>query len=310
MPFSLLIPTKLHKMTAIQQIAQEIGITSSYLSSILRRCDRQYKAYYITKSSGDLRQIEAPNESLKAIQRWILRNILETIPVNERAQGFVKGRGIEKNARYHLGRRYLLSIDIKGFFPSVTRDKVYDVFLQATNNADVSQIYSILCTFRNRLPQGGVTSPALSNLVFRPVDEKIVDLCSRINITYSRYADDMTFASNDFQALKDLYENVNNVIISGGYALNKQKTRYCSGKNRMIVTGLRLNSGRLTTGRDRKRRIRAALYNHIVKRDQSVNVNEVLGNVAFIRSVEPDYHSKIEAYVCKLRTKCQYNDAD
>ncbi len=284
----------------IERVAQQIGISSSYLSTIVRRCDWQYKAFYRTKRSRDLRRIEAPNTTLKAIQRWILLNVLERVPVSERAQGFVKHRGIRNNAAYHLGRRYLLTIDIKDFFPSIKRDRVRDVFLEATNDVDAAEIYSALCTFRDRLPQGGVTSPILSNLVFRPADAKIIDVCSRGNVTYSRYADDMTFASNDFQALKAIYNQVENIVKSEGFRINRKKTRYSSGNNRMLVTGLTLNSGRLTTGRQRKRRIRAALYNHIVNNDPSVNMNNVLGEIAFIRGIEDDYYVRVQVYVAKL----------
>ena len=180
-------------------------------------------------------------------------------------------------------------------------DKVRDVFVQATNDSDAAQIYSILCTFRGRLPQGGVTSPILSNLVFRPTDEKIIDVCSRMHITYSRYADDMTFASNDFQALKEVHGQLKQLLESAGFKINTKKTRYCSGKDRMLVTGLRLNSGKLTTGRERKRRIRAALYNYVISNDQTINMNRVLGQIAFIRSIEDDYYSKVQRYVSKLR---------
>jgi len=288
--------------TVIEQISRQIGISSSFLIPIVLRCDRYYNAYYIPKRSAELRRIEAPNVTLKAIQEWILLNVLEKLPVSDRAQGFVKERGIRTNAAYHLGKRYLLIIDIKDFFPSIGIDKVRDVFFEATNNADMAQIYSMLCTFRNRLPQGGVTSPILSNLVFRSTDEKIIDLCGRMHVTYSRYADDMTFSSNDFQTLKQVYNQVKQVIESADYKINVKKTRYCSGKNRMLVTGLRLNSGNLTTGRERKRTIRAALYNYIIKNDETVNVNHVLGQIAFIRGIEDDYYSRIQRYVSKLRS--------
>ena len=288
-------------MTVIGRIAQQMGISSSYLVFLVRRCDRQYNGYYITKRSGGLRRIEAPNIALKALQTWILLNVLERLPVSDRAQGFVKQRGIRTNAAYHLGKRYLLIIDIKDFFPSIKIDKVRDVFLQATNDSDTAQIYSVLCTFQGRLPQGGVTSPILSNLVFRATDEKIIDVCSRMNITYSRYADDMTFASNDFQTLKQVCGQVKQAVESAGFKINTKKTRYCSGKDRMLVTGLRLNSGKLTTGRERKRRIRAALYNYVINNDQTVNINRLLGQIAFVRSIEDDYYSKVQTYVSKLR---------
>lgn len=287
-------------MTVIATIAQQIGISSSYLVSLVRRSDRHYKAYYMPKRSGRSRRIEAPGSALKAVQTWVLHNILETLPVSDRAHGFVKQRGIRTNATYHLCKRYLLTIDIKDFFPSIKIDKVRDVFLQTTTDPDVALVFSLLCTFEGRLPQGGVTSPILSNLVFRPTDDRIIDLCSRMHITYSRYADDMTFASNDFQALSQVYPQIQPLLEAAGFKINTRKTRYCSGKHRMLVTGIRLNSGKLTTGRQRKRRIRAALYNSIVKDDQTINMNRILGEIAFIRSIEPDYYPRLQGYVSKL----------
>jgi RNA-directed DNA polymerase len=287
-------------MTVIQRIAQQIGISSSFLVPIVLHSDRYYNAYYKPKRSAGLRQIQAPNVTLKAIQSWILLNILEKVPVSDRAQGFVRERGICSHATYHVGKRYILIIDIKDFFPSIGIDKVYDVFSQVVNDSDTARIYAILCTFRNRLPQGGVTSPTLSNLVFRSTDDTITDLCSRMHIAYSRYADDLTFSSNDFQALKQLYGQVEQVIQSAGFKINTKKTRYCSRNNRMLVTGLRLNSDKLTTGRQRKRIIRAQLYNHFVNHDESVNMNSVLGHIAFIRGIEDDYYPKVQEYVARL----------
>ena len=292
--------------SAIQKVAETIGVNSSYLENILENRDKLYKAYYIPKGaigSADLRRIEAPNVNLKSIQRWILRNILEKVPISDLAHGFVKGRGIKTNARYHLDRQFILAIDIKDFFPSVTQDKVHDVFLRVTGENNIAFVYTGLCTFQGRLPQGGVTSPLLSNIVFYDIDEKIEDVCNRGNIAYSRYADDMTFSSNDFQALKEIYKSVQGIIESAGYNLNEDKTRYYTGKGRMLVTGIRLNSGRMKTGRYRKRTIRALIHHYFVRESDSVNLNKLLGKIAFVRDIEPDYYLKLKEYVAILKTK-------
>lgn len=291
------------EVSKFNEIAQRIGINSAYLRNMTVNSDKLYNAYYMPKSSGKTRQIEAPNNKLKAIQTWILRNVLEGISVSDRAQGFIKGRSIKSNARFHLGKKYILVTDIKDFFPSISSDDVYRVFYQIQNYEEIATLYTKLCTYSGRLPQGAVTSPMLSNLVFREVDDKLVDICDRMGIAYSRYADDMTFSSNDLAALKELYEKINVIITTEGYDLNDSKTRYYSGKGRMLVTGLILNSGRMTIGRRRKRNIRATLLNYFVNNDDSVNINKLFGSIAFLRDIEPEYYLKLKEYVNRIRIK-------
>ncbi|GAJ00382.1 unnamed protein product, partial [marine sediment metagenome] len=134
-------------MSTLKEIAQRIGINSAYLRNMAVNSDKLYKAYYMSRSSGRLRQIEAPNNKLKAIQSWILRNVLERIPVSERAQGFVKGRSIKGNARFHLGRKYILVTDIEDFFPSISSDDVYRVFHEILNDEEIAALYTKLCTY-------------------------------------------------------------------------------------------------------------------------------------------------------------------
>ncbi len=290
-------------MTTLENIAQRVGVNTNYLSRMKINSDKLYKAYYQRKSSGKLRRIEAPNKHLKAVQRWILRNILKDVPISDFAHGFSKGRSIKSNARYHLQKKYILVLDLKDFFPSITEGMVSRAFTEIVHDPQMSAIYTKFCTYKGRLPQGGATSPALSNIIFRSVDEKIVNICGRMNIAYSRYADDMTFSSNDLMSLRQLHNKLVPIIESDGYVLNNEKTRYLSGKGKMVVTGITLNSGRMTTGRDRKRKIRAALYNLIVRKDTTVKMNEVSGTVAFMRDIEPGYYLKLKEYIKSINNK-------
>jgi len=290
-------------MKNLQELAKGIGINKSYLLRLSQNHNKCYKSYYIEKKSGAMRIIDAPNRELKAVQGWILRNILENQQISERAHGFIKGRGIKTNAKFHLNKHYIICLDIKDFFPSITEVRIYSIFNNIYDNQETVDVLSRLCTYKKRLPQGAVTSPMLSNIVFKKTDDEITQICNKIRVEYTRYADDLTFSANDTIRFKRLQPEIEEIITKYGFELNKKKTRFFSGRGRMLITGLLLNSGQLTIGRDRKRKIRAALYNYIVKKDESVNINKLAGMLAFIRDIEPDFYKKFLEYCHKLQSK-------
>lgn len=270
------------------ELAETLGINYKYLKNLVNYTDKFYYSYYIYKKTGKLRLIDAPNYEIKAIQSWILRNILEAIPINERANGFIKTRGIKTNARFHLDKAFIMCLDIKDFFHTIKFSDVYQIFTKQFN-IEVAAALAKLCTFDGYLPQGGVTSPALSNIIFNDLDCEISTLYNKKNVNYSRYADDLTFSSNDFDRLKEVHPLVETILKKHSFELNEKKTRFYSGKGRLVVTGIILNSGKLTTGRARKRKVRAMLFRHIVKKEGSINLKELFGNIAFMRDIEPGY---------------------
>lgn len=292
--------------TNLKTLSENIGINHNYLKSLIFNSDKYYYSYYIDKRSGKKRVIDAPNYEIKAIQSWILRNILEDIKISERANGFVKKRGIKNNARFHLGKAFIMCIDLRDFFPSIKIEQVRIVFLDhlGGDSGEIAEKLAKICTFKGYLPQGAVTSPALSNIIFRPVDIELEKLCNGLNVNYSRYADDLAFSSNDIQRLKDIERTVEDIISKHGFTLNNEKTRYSSGKGRKVVTGIILNSDRMTIGRGRKRLIRSMIHNYIVKKSDDLNKNQLFGYIAFLRDIEPSYfEEKIIPYKRRLMEK-------
>lgn len=288
-------------MKSLQDLARHIGVNHSFLLSLIVNADKFYNTYYIKKSSGEPRQIDAPSQLLKAIQSWILRNILEKIEISDRAYGFVRKRGIKLNAKLHLGKKCVLCLDIKDFFLSTKEIKVRKVFHKLYNKKELVIGLSNLCLYKKYLPQGAVTSPYLTNVIFKPADDAILLLCNKKDIDYSRYADDMTFSSNDYEKLKDIIPQVGKICKRNGYTLNRKKTRIMTGKRRVSVTGIVLNSGKLSIGRNKKKEIRSAIYNYIVKKDKTVNIKSLIGNLSFLRDIEFSTYKKLVNYKNKLR---------
>jgi hypothetical protein len=111
----------------------------------------------------------------------------------------VPGRGARDNAEAHLGKKHHFVTDIRDFYPWTNVDVVYDVFTSNPLNftPDAARIATRLTTLDGGLPQGVHTSARLADLAFRGIDEKLSAFCSEQNITYTRYADDLSFSSQE-----------------------------------------------------------------------------------------------------------------
>ncbi len=289
-------------METIKDLSKKIGISQSYLINMIRYTDKFYNSYYIKKVNNKKRQIDSPNFAVKAIQKWILRNIIEEYPISSRATGFVKGKGIKNNAMYHMMNKYILCLDIKDFFNTIKIKQVQNIFKKKFND-DLSFHLAKLCTYNGYLPQGAPTSPMISNIVFKFLDDQIVKLSNNKNINYSRYADDLTFSSNNSDRLTSIKKSIERLIEKNGFELNIKKTRIMKGRNRKLVTGIILNSGRMTTGRKRKKDVRAMIFNYIAKKDESINIKKLMGTINFIKDIEPDYIDKMIEYKRKIQNK-------
>lgn len=194
-------------------------LSKGLLYKLSKRNNTYYRVFTIPKSSGGEREIAEPAKSMKAIQSWILANILSNLPLSPHATGFRNGYSILDNACKHEHNKYILCLDIDDFFPSIKYPLVYSIFRKLGYNNHICHILTSLCTFKERLPQGGITSPALSNLACYRLDCRISGYCGSRNITYTRYADDMTFSSMSWERLIGLKAMVQRIVQEGSVRL-------------------------------------------------------------------------------------------
>lgn len=284
-------------MKTFELFAKEIGFNMLVLDNYITFADNYYNTFYISKRDiSKKRQIDCPSKELKSIQRWLLANYLNDIPVSNRANGFIKRRGIKRNAQFHLNKSFVLAIDIKDFFPSISQKMIVNALEKHYEDNNLVIKLAKLCTFMRRLPQGAPTSPALSNIVFKALDDEIASFCNSKLVVYTRYADDLIFSSNTKSSLPEVYSFVNEILSKNSFSINKSKTKYLSGKGRMAITGININEGRVTVKKEIKRNLRSKIYKLIVKGDTTINVNSILGYLSFIRDIEPEYYEKLYIY--------------
>ena len=293
-------------MKTFESFAKEIGFNKQVLDNYITYADKYYNTFYISKrKKGEKRQIDCPSKELKSIQRWVLSNYFNDIPISNRANGFVKGRGIKRNAQFHLKKSFILSIDMKDFFPSISQKQVYEALSKHFEDNILNLKLAKLCTYKRKLPQGAPTSPALSNIVFKEIDDEITSFCKTKLVVYSRYADDMVFSCDTKHTLVEIYSFINSLLPNHSFNINKTKTKYLSGKGRMVINGININEGRLSVKKEIKRNLRSNLYNWIVKKDRLINVNSLSGYLSFIRDIEPEYYYKMIEYIKSLKVKAK-----
>jgi len=223
-----------------EDLAERLGWDEGGLLSIVSRSARLYREIRLPRKNGTFRQIHSPREPIRGIQRWILQNILNAYRPHAAAHGFVRGRSIVSNAAQHVGNSVLIAIDIADFFPSVTFKRVRKGFERLGYPYSVALLLANLCTREGVLPQGAPTSPALSNLVCENLDRRLAGLAASRGFSYSRYADDMAFSSND-RCLDSLLPFIREIVEQEGFRVHDRKTRIARGGARRIITGIVVN---------------------------------------------------------------------
>jgi retron-type reverse transcriptase len=260
----------------VAELARRLGVSVQELRSV----EPVYRPFTIPKRSGGTRQILAPDERLKALQRRILRRLLRRLRCHPAAAGFERGRSIVTNALPHLGKPVIVRLDLKDFFVSTRAARVRKYFRTIGWDREAAWLLTRLCTHGGGLPQGAPTSPRLSNLVNHRLDARLAGLAAyagptqfrnprtggpvvgpqvRVEATYTRYADDLTFSfdSDDPKRIHDLIWRVRRIVEQEGYTLHLRKKLSIRRRHqRQVVTGLVVNE-RVNLPRATRRWLRA-----------------------------------------------------
>jgi len=188
------------------------------------------------------------NDKLLAVHKGLNSAFQQSIPLNNAAMAFRKGKSYLDLFEPHRKNYYFLRLDIKAFFHSIGVDDIKrscstyfeDVYIDDGKKQTLVDAFINLVTYKvpddstnedfkgkQVLPMGFITSPVISNIVFRKIDIQIQKLCSQHNIIYTRYADDMLFSSDKSNRYVHSNGFINEMSILVGqmnFKLNQHKT--------------------------------------------------------------------------------------
>ena len=207
----------------------------------------------LTDADGNqrTRQLNSTKIELKRIQKRILALLMSHVEIPTYAFGGVPKKDNIKNAKYHQGNKYIFTTDLRSFFPSISHNRVFEVYCNNGYSPTVARILTKLTTYKYQLPQGVPTSTLLALLAFKPTGDKLYDYALQHNLKFSIFVDDITISSKvDF---KHLVPDILDIIVSAGYKISHNKTHY-STKN-PIITGIKCQNNRIKLPQSTYKRI-------------------------------------------------------
>ena len=277
------------------QLCRMLDISLDALSELIH--NPVYQTFEIPKKKGGKRTIDAPEDVLKDIQRKLnyFLNAYYLMIKPEAVFGFViqphelgKICAIAENAKPHVGKRQVLNIDIKDFFPSIKAKQIKSLFQSDLFQFDehLASLLALLTTYKGKLPIGAPSSPAIANFICYQLDKELQEFCKENDLSFSRYADDLTFSS-DTKIHSDTILDIVSMINKHHFSINEKKFRIQSANKKQTVTGLVVNA-KVNIDRKFIRKLRAIMH------DIRLNGVKIAAQHHFNFKQEPD--EKLLAY--------------
>ena len=292
----------------LERLSVEFTLPMDDLIYLVKSAPYRYKVYEIAKKTpGKKRTIAQPARVLKPLQYWVMENVLSKFPIHPAATAYRKGKNIADNAMPHVSNRFLCKMDFRSFFPSI-KSTDFERFLStgpfggAWTVEEVGYLSRILFWRRERggelrLSIGAPSSPLISNILLYRFDVAVTHLCSSHGVAYTRYADDLTFSTNERGVLERIEREIPRIctrLESPRLFLNRSKTVRASKKGARKVTGLILtNDALVSVGREKKREVRAAFHKFVLGELDAEETAKLAGTVAYINSIEPEYLQRL-----------------
>ena len=287
-------------------LANALGIPLSELTGVLygKGVDSYYKSFDIPKKDGSVRRIDASTSSLKYIQRRLVKllELRQKEIWGERglspniSHAFQRGKSILSNAKVHKNKRYVVNVDLEDFFGSIHFGRVKG-FFEHNNDfklpTDVATIIAQLTCYKGKLPQGAPSSPIITNLICNIMDIRLLRLAKKYRLDYTRYADDLTFSTNNkrfINSFDEFLSQLNAEIERAGFKINDKKTRLSYKSSRQVVTGITVNEKLAVNSKYRKET--RAMADHLYRTGkfniggESATINQLEGRLSFIDQID------------------------
>lgn len=285
----------LASVLTLNHLAYQTGSSYGFLRGIIERNTDPYTDLSIKRRNGRrMREISIPDPTLMEVQRWILHQILAMLPTHHSSYAYTTGKSILHCAKRHLGANWIVKLDIRNFFPTITEAQAYTIFKGAGYQPLVSLELARICTryaahvdyidsrryrvtphypqyatiraykrpFLGFLPQGAPTSGALANLASSTLDVKLTELANQHDCVYTRYADDLIFSSGrafDRDMALLIVKAARRILRSERFVMHEQKTSIIPPAARKLVLGLLVDGDRIRVSK----RLRSRINTHI-----------------------------------------------
>jgi len=269
-------------LTSLEATATMFGYNPGFVGALMKKPEKHYRFFTLSKGGKkEGRLIAAPRVGLKLIQRMLNYHwSLKCVPL-DCVHGFVSGKSHVSAARSHVGAKWVISADIENFFPSVGEERVEEALVSlGYEDEDTRENCKKLVCLNGALTQGAPTSPLLSNIVLRGLDETLLNLAVEYSAIYTRYADDIVFSGKSAMPV-GLSEKIKGAINADGWQVSEDKFEAVSLPKRLKVHGLLVHGNEVRLTKGYRNKIRA--YRHMLNAGKvsEKSLPKISGHIAY-----------------------------
>jgi len=284
---------KLPPVTSINSLALLFGVPPRFVGLMVhiresRRKKLFYRTFKLPKGKGKFRTIDAPRIPLKVLQSWLGQGwSADPARVHPHAHGFVPGRSSLTAAKQHCKKSWVASIDIRDYFPSISRAQAQQAILSLGYSQTAADLLAAICSLEGRLPQGSPASPILSNLVFKETDLALEKFATSHGLSLTRYADDIVFSSTNHSQMsaKDCLKQVKQIVKDNGWKIATDKDYFADSTGAQQVHGLTVIHEAPQLSKKMRNRVR--MMEHMVDKVTEDDVRRrYQGHLAYSRMIE------------------------
>lgn len=256
------------------------------------------KSTIVTNRGKKQRTIYAPEPVLSYVQRRVRERLLSTVEPQPCAHGFVAGRGTVTNAAPHVGKRLVINIDLKDFFPGISARRVNGMWRHvfACDQRSAALLTS-LTTYDGHLCQGFSTSPDIANILCQRLDRRLSALAGVAGFAYTRYADDLTLSTDSDGGADSIIAVVKDIVGDEGFVVNDKKIAIMRSGRRQKVTGLVVNGDKPAVPRHIRRLLRSACHHWPQQTEE--RKQSILGWINYINAVNKDHADALRTVIAE-----------
>lgn len=263
--------------------------------------DSNYRVFFLEKPNGKKREIQAPTLGLDIVQTRIA-SLLVRIIMPDYVHSGVKGRSNVTNAKVHIGDHSVLTMDIRNFYPSISKKSIYHFFNSTMKAApDVAGILAELCSYQDHIPTGSRLSMPLSFWANYSMYDALQSLCDSQGVTMSSYVDDLTFSGS---SVNQLFErNVTRIVSNAGLTVHPDKTRLFRHDEPKLITGVIVRSDRVEV-RNAHHKAIYMLFNEMKSTDNDEDLKaiheELLGRLNAAGQIDPAFKQRAKNLISQI----------
>ncbi|WP_456817235.1 reverse transcriptase family protein [Bradyrhizobium sp. USDA 4520] len=329
---------RLFPLLTLKHLSVTTGLGYGFLRHVVARKGDYYRQFLMRKKLPGrraMRTISIPSPKLMQCQQWIVQHILAHVTPHPNSYAYHPKSNPVFAAWRHTKAVWLIKVDIRDFFHAISEHAAYRVFRSLGYAGILSLELARICTmplkyrvagqdhaarygdravesYQTRwvgvLPQGAPTSPMLSNLVMKDVDERLTVLARASDMRFIRYADDIVFSCSDGRAdasVRLVRNQILEILNEAGFRPNHRKTVIRGPGDRKVVLGMLVDSERPRLAKDFKDQLRMHLHylshpdfgpaRHAIARKTSISsiYHHVQGLIFWACAVEPTYGARL-----------------